>query len=82
MDRVTDTEACTNCGHDHFPMRKMSPYDNRREECLEPGCDCTDYEAPKNPKVRKCGRCQRMVTRVWSSCWGGGYTCDDCYGPF
>ena len=79
MDRITDSESCTDCGHDHYPYGfSTTPYLSRKDKCCEPGCDCETYSKPENPKVYKCSRCQRMVTRVISSCWGGGHRCDSC----
>jgi len=80
MDHVTDSEACSDCGHDHYPYGGyVTRYSERRDECGEPGCDCESYVAPdRPPKVYKCSLCGRMVTRVWLSCWGGGYECDEC----
>lgn len=80
MDYVIDSEACDNCGHDHYPPEiRLTPYDGRRDECAEGGCDCDDYRRPDHSKVYKCSGCYRMVTRVWASCRGGGHYCDDCH---
>lgn len=77
-----DSQACTTCGHAHFPdFTEMMLYDERRDECCSPGCDCEHYEAPSviNLRVYKCSACHRMVTRIWRS-HVGGQTCDECHG--
>jgi len=80
MDHVTDSEACTNCSHDHLPLPRSIWYVSRQDKCVEPGCDCESYAKPEGrPRVYKCSDCTRMVTRVHSSCWGSGHRCDDCY---
>lgn len=82
MDHVIDSASCTDCGHPHWPeFVEMMHYDERRDECCEPGCDCTKYEAPELSflKVKKCSSCGRMVTRVWASHSSSGYTCGECH---
>lgn len=80
MDHVVDSESCTDCGHDHYPGSYVTWYSERRDECGELGCDCTAYKAPETlfPRVYKCSRCHRMVTRVHRS-HIGGQQCGECY---
>lgn len=80
MDHVVDSEACTDCGHDHYPGTYVAWYSQRVDECPEPGCDCANYVEPDRlfAKVYKCSSCHRMVTRVHRS-FVRGQECPECY---
>jgi len=81
VEHVIDSESCAECGHDHLPLSRPGCwYATRQDECVEPGCDCEDYEPPEReePRVYKCSSCARMVTRVWRRLAAGQY-CDDCH---
>lgn len=80
MDHVVDSEACTDCGHDHYPGSFVAWYSRRQDTCSEPGCDCDCYKRPDRvfSRVYKCSHCGRMVTRVTRS-HIGGQQCDECY---